>query len=81
MKHLTIQKYNEWISTQKEGDKPWLVAFGRTVYSGPESHQTYNLMMKKIMCLAELVGHKANVGFIDYRTGEKVLESYSYTLS
>ena len=66
VRHLTIAKYNEWISRHKEGDKPWIIAFGSTVYSNPLSTQTTNLMMNKLSCLAELVGDQANFGFIDY---------------
>ena len=81
MRHLTISKYNEWISRHKEGDKPWIIAFGSTVYSNPLSTQTTNLMMNKLSCLAELVGDQANFGFIDYSQGEKILESLDYTKS
>ena len=36
--------------------------------------------MRKLICLAELVGDSTNFGFLDYKKGEKVLESLDYSL-
>ena len=80
VRYLDIQRYNDWVATQKEGDKPWLIIFGLTPYGQQQSQQTTNLMMKKIMCLDKHFGDNVNYGFVDFKKGEKIIESYDYEM-
>lgn len=76
--YLDVKRYNEWIAPQKVGDKPWLMAFGITPYSQPQSQQTTNHMIVKLMCLSKVYGDDFNYGFADYKKGEFIFESYDY---
>ena len=37
-------------------------------------------MLKKIMCLAMHYGDNVNYGFVDFKKGEKIIESYDYDM-
>ena len=80
VRYLDIKRYNDWIATQKEGDKPWLIAFGITPFSQQQSQQTTNLMIKKLICLDKHFGDDVNYGFVDFKKGEKIIESYAYEM-
>ena len=37
-------------------------------------------MIKKLICLDKLYGDDVNYGFIDFKKGEKIIESYAYEM-
>jgi len=77
---LTEKRYNEWIVNSQKGDKPWLVAFGLTTLSQSQSQQTTNSMILKLNCLAQVFPEEAHYGFIDFKKGERIIESYDYEM-
>lgn len=80
VRYIDIQRYNDWIAPQKEGDKPWLLIFGLTPLSQQQSQQTTNIFLKKLMCLDKIYGNSVNYGFADFKKGEKIIESYDYDM-
>ena len=80
VRYLDISRYNDWIATQKKGDKPWIVAFGLTPYSQQQSQQTTNRMLISLMCLAKHYGDDILYGFVDFKKGEKIIETYDYDM-
>merc|ERR1719253_517844 len=48
--------------------------------SQAQSQQTTNQMIIKLNCLAEVFADEAHYGFIDFKKGERIMESYDYEM-
>lgn len=66
VRKLSQADYEKYVVTNKPGDKPWLLFFGRTPYGGPDGdfHSTL-ILLKRVACVKEAFGAEVNVGIID----------------
>jgi hypothetical protein len=76
--HITAKKWDDWIYNAPKDGKPWLINFCNTMMNTHDSDQLCNRAIQQSACLAEALKGDFNVGFIDYRGGEMVLESYDW---
>lgn len=80
VRHITTQRYNDWIANAKKDDKPWIVAIGLFPTNGPKTMQPSDNMMRNLGCLAKVYADRLNVGFMDFRESEMIYELYSMKL-
>jgi hypothetical protein len=76
--YIDEQKWIDWVVNAPEGSKPWLIDFGFTPLSGPQSDSLFNSRIARAGCIAKHLGHLYNVGFGDYRKAENILESFDF---
>ena len=74
------QKYTDFIADAPKGSKPWIVMFAYTPFYMPSLNQPTDNMLRNLACIATLYKDSFNVGFMDYRASEKVIESYDVKL-
>ena len=80
VRHITTQRYNDWIANARPDDKPWVVALGLFPLNGAKTVQPSDNMMRSLGCLAKVYGDKLNVGFMDFREAELIYEMYTIKL-
>lgn len=61
-----------------KGSKPWLIDFGLSMFSAPESDNLFNQKVQATACLAKHLKDHFNVGIMDYRKAENIIESYDW---
>jgi hypothetical protein len=82
VRKLSQADYEKHVFTNKAGDKPWLLFFGRTPYGGPDGdfHSTL-ILFKRVVCVKEAFGDALNVGLIDTYQEEMIREAYDPDIS
>lgn len=79
--HITAEKWDDWIVNAPKNGKPWLINFCNTMYNAFDNDVLCSRTIQNSGCVAENLGDEFNVGFIDYRGGEMVLETYDWNWS
>lgn len=76
--YINEKRWNEYVFNAPKNGKAWLINFGHTPFGSPDSDNLFSETVQRSICLARHLGDEFNVGFGDYRKGERVLESYDW---
>jgi hypothetical protein len=76
---MDFYEYDRYIVNAKSGDKPWLLFFMYTPYSGnAQKFDNYTMHLETLICFTR--HFDINIGILDYRIHEEIFEAYNYKL-